>query len=94
MPKLSELAAKARRDPFEFDPEDGQGAVVIEQPTWDAWHKAGVGLRDSGDVLEFLQGLGVPKKDAKRVDDAIGKAPVGTGDLFTEELRAAFGLGN
>lgn len=88
--KLSELAAKAKRDPYEFDPEDGSAVIVIAQPSIAQWRDA---VRAPG-VDGFLAGLGVSAADAARVDAVMPAEGLGTEGQFVASIRAHFGLGN
>jgi hypothetical protein len=88
--KLSDLAAKARRDPYELDPEDGGDVITIAQPSIAQWKMA----CESATVDGFLSVLGVPVDDANRVSDVMTSQDLGTEAAFVADIRKHFGLGN
>lgn len=89
--KLSELAAKARRDDYELDPEDGGPVVAIAQPTIGQWRRAVAAPTSE----EFSTILGVPAADAARVGKVISdESLLGTEGEFVVDIRRHFGLGN
>lgn len=89
MASLADLAAQAAKAPYELDLPDGT-KVSIPQPTLGRWLDAPV----TGKVSAFLEALGVSEEDAKRADEALRDAPLGTSDRLFASLRNYFGLGN
>ena len=88
--KLSELAARAKRDPFELDLEDGGAEITIAQPTVGQWAEA-VAAPTVGD---FLATLGVAPADVERVTAVMPGQLLGTEGGLVASIRARFGLGN
>lgn len=87
--KLSELAAKARRDPYVIEMDDDT-AVSVAQPTIDGWTTA----CEAGDIGGVLTALGVGEDDAVRVTAALSALPMGTDAELMAAMRAHFQLGN
>lgn len=87
--KLSELAAKARRDPYLIELGDGT-VVSVEQPTIDGWTEA----CKADDIFGVLAGLGVAEGDVDAVRAELAGAPMSTDYELMGDMRAHFQLGN
>lgn len=90
MAKLSELAAKAQRKPYELDLEDGAEPVLIAHPVAAKWIEAVEGNNLEG----FLRVLGVSDADTARAAAAMPDQPLGTSGELVASMRVHFGLGN
>jgi hypothetical protein len=88
--KLSEIAAKARRDPYELDLEDKGEPVIVPQPAIDEWQEA----LQAPDLPALLTAMGVDPDDVARVRKAVGALPLGSAGELVADMRRHFGLGN
>lgn len=89
MAKLSELVAKARRDPYPLELDDGT-TVSIAQPTVPQWRQA----CEADDITGFLTVLNVSADDAARVSAELDGAVFGAESAVVTALRGYFGQGN
>lgn len=87
--KLSELAAKARRDPWVLTGDDGEVLVSIPQPTCDAFWVPLDAAESVADVLRVVAG---DQYDALMA--ALGPLPAPALKAVSDDIREAFGLGN
>lgn len=89
MAKLSDLVAKARRDPYPLELDDGT-TVSIAQPTIPQWQQA----CQADGMSAFLSVLGVSEADAARVSAELDGALFGSESAVVGALRSYFQLGN
>ena len=87
--KLSDLAAKARRDPYLIELADGT-TVSVPQPTVDGWTEA----CKADDVFGVLAMLGVDEDDATALRAELAGVPMSTDYELMNDMRAHFQLGN
>lgn len=89
MAKLSDLVAKAARQPYELELDDGT-TVSVPQPTIPQWRQA-----CQADSLDgFLQALGVSAEHAAAVQAQMEGAPFGAESAVIRALRTYYQLGN
>lgn len=87
--RLSELAAKAKRDPWVLTADDGSALVTIAQPTCDAFWVPLDAAESVADVLRVVTG---DQYDALMA--ALGPLPAPALKAVADDIREAFGLGN
>ena len=88
--KLSEIAAKAARDPYELDLEDGGEVIAVSHPAIGKWQEA----LEGNNLDAFLTVLGVGEEDRARVAALMPDQVVGTPGELVADMRVHFGLGN
>jgi hypothetical protein len=90
MPKLSDLAAKAARQPYDLELDDGT-VLSVPQPTIAGWQAA---CEAPGGVAGFLTALGASADGAAKVAAEMPDLPYGTESALVIALRNYFRLGN
>lgn len=87
--KLSDLVAKARRDPYELEMPDGT-VVSVPQPTITRWREACEG----DGIGAVLLALGVTDAEAAAVNAVTEAGPFGGESAVVADMRIYFQLGN
>jgi hypothetical protein len=90
MAKLSEIAARVNREPYDLDLEDGGAVILVAQPTIGQWQEAITAPTAGG----FLAGLGASEADAARLDKLMDGQGLGTEGALVTAVRRHFGLKN
>ena len=87
--KLSDLAAKAKRDPWVLEDDQGKPLVTVPQPTVDAWWVQLASAETMADVLRIMAG-----DQYEPLMAALGPLGAPALEHVAQDMREAFGVGN